>query len=609
MIKSLVIFTLVILSSKSSKADQVSVLGSQQRRAIKSKNRFVCVTLDYWPSDKYSPNPNAHYPWVNSSVFTADLTDPTLRAALSALAPLNLRVGGSLADQITYNVSAASSSTNEFCAPPLADASAVQGYTEGCLTGARYTSLHSLCADTGCGLLFGLNGLYGRTPAPSSEELWAGPWDPSNAEALLRFTKEAGLSSTLVGIELGNEIDGAAGISAKIAPVEYATSFTQLKTLLAEVWPDDDETDDLKQEHEIRRPMLIGPDSSGFSDSWWYPQFLGNLSLQSTELDAITWHLYFLGSGNSSDVPQEALNSTYLNQLAPKCQKHHATLETYARESGAVDDEVPAPMPQFWLGEGGGAYNSGQDGTTNTFLSTFWFADSLGTLAATGNDAFCRQALIGGNYALLQRTTSNSFTPNPDFYTALLWRTLMGDVVLSAFAQEEESDEGSSVTKSRWAVGGNGTQGDLRAYSHCARADNASALTTLPLLDLQAGSVTIVLINLSDRDRSVGLNVVVGSAPPLQGDNNPGYKGSSSSSSSSSSNQGPDKRYEWHLTSASLNSHETLLNGDLLELNESTGALPLPLQPAEVSFGSAVALAAHSTAFIVLPAAEAPACL
>lgn len=60
----------------------------------------MCVTLDWWPGNKYSPNPDAHYPWRHASVMNAPLDTPYLTAALAALAPIPLRVGGSLADQV-----------------------------------------------------------------------------------------------------------------------------------------------------------------------------------------------------------------------------------------------------------------------------------------------------------------------------------------------------------------------------------------------------------------------------------------------------------------------------------------------------------------------------
>lgn len=41
------------------------------------------------------------------------------------------------------------------------------------------------------------------------------------------------------------------------------------------------------------------------------------------------------------------------------------------------------------------------------------FLDQLGMTSTFNHKVFCRQALIGGNYALLNTTT---FIPNPDYY-------------------------------------------------------------------------------------------------------------------------------------------------------------------------------------------------
>ena len=41
------------------------------------------------------------------------------------------------------------------------------------------------------------------------------------------------------------------------------------------------------------------------------------------------------------------------------------------------------------------------------------FLDQLGMSATFDTKVYCRQSLIGGNYALLNATT---FEPNPDYY-------------------------------------------------------------------------------------------------------------------------------------------------------------------------------------------------
>ena len=57
-------------------------------------------------------------------------------------------------------------------------------------------------------------------------------------------------------------------------------------------------------------------------------------------LDVITWHLYVLGSANSSSVPNEILNATFLNTLAPKLATHSKTAESLA------------PNAELWVGGG-----------------------------------------------------------------------------------------------------------------------------------------------------------------------------------------------------------------------------------------------------------------
>ena len=59
----------------------------------------VCASLDFWPASKCD---YGTCPWANASALELDLGDPLLVAAVRALSPLALRVGGSLADQLVY---------------------------------------------------------------------------------------------------------------------------------------------------------------------------------------------------------------------------------------------------------------------------------------------------------------------------------------------------------------------------------------------------------------------------------------------------------------------------------------------------------------------------
>ncbi|KAK8950475.1 Heparanase-like protein 3 [Platanthera guangdongensis] len=162
--------------------------------------------------------------------------------------------------------------------------------------------------------------------------------------------------------------------------------------------------------------------------------------------------------------------------------------------------------------------------------------------ASYDTKSYCRQSLIGGNYGLLNRDT---FTPNPDYYSALLWHRLMGPKVLSA---------NFIGTKK------------IRVYSHCAK---------------HSEGITLLLLNLDQHKRT---HVTV--------------KGG-----------GSKQREEYHLTAkdGNLHSQEVLLNGIALNLN-SKGGIPA-LKPNRVDESHPIELAPLSIVFAHLPNFHAPACV
>ena len=62
---------------------------------------FTCVDLDWWPETKCD---YGRCTWGRSSMLTIELDDRRLRAALRALSPSFLRLGGSLSDFVRYEV-------------------------------------------------------------------------------------------------------------------------------------------------------------------------------------------------------------------------------------------------------------------------------------------------------------------------------------------------------------------------------------------------------------------------------------------------------------------------------------------------------------------------
>jgi heparanase len=80
-----------------------------------------------------------------------------------------------------------------------------------------------------------------------------------------------------------------------------------------------------------------------------------------------------------------------------------------------------------------------------TFLDSFRYADTLGRLAKHGVKIMFHNTLASSEYGLLAPGT---FEPRPNYWTALLWRRLMGSAVLDAGPSRE----------------------GLHLYAHCLRA-------------------------------------------------------------------------------------------------------------------------------------------
>jgi hypothetical protein len=93
----------------------------------------------------------------------------------------------------------------------------------------------------------------------------------------------------------------------------------------------------------------------------------------------------------------------------------------------------------------------------STFLDTFRYLDQLGRLAKAGVQVVMHNTLAASDYGLLDERT---LAPRPNYWGALLWRRLMGTIVL---------DPGIPV------------RAGLHVYAHCQRG--------------MRGGVTLLVIN------------------------------------------------------------------------------------------------------------------
>ncbi|XP_072973385.1 heparanase-like protein 1 [Typha angustifolia] len=479
---------------------------------------LICTTLDWWPKEKCN---YGMCPWHDSSIINLDLRNPILHNAVKAFKSLRIRLGGSLQDQVIYKVGRKHSKCQNF----QRDGNGLFGFTEGCLTMSRWDKLNHFFRKNGAIITFGLNALYGRNA--SKDGLYEGDWDARNARSFIRYTLSRGYK--VESWEFGNELSGT-GISARLDANQCGKDLIRLKNIIN------------KSYKKVGfQPKLLAP--GGFFDAKWFADMLR--SSGPNVVDVVTHHIYNLGAGVDKNLIYKIQDPYYLSQVA----KTYRDLEVTIKNFG--------PWSSPWVGESGGAYNSGGEGVSNAFVDSFWYLDQLGMVSTFGHKVFCRQSLIGGNYALLDTVT---FIPNPDYYSALLWHRLMGKRVLRT------THDGSVY---------------LRSYTHCSRDEPG---------------VTVLLINLSN-STSFDVSVIgdMNLYPPPQ--------------FGQSLEQAQGQREEYHLTpqGGNLRSRVMLLNGEPLELAYN---YQIPeMQPAIVDASTSLRIAPLSMAFVRFKDLNAPACV
>ncbi|GAV82086.1 Glyco_hydro_79n domain-containing protein [Cephalotus follicularis] len=518
-------YMFISANSQTVEVEDVTVEGTVfigGRSAIgKIDDDFLCATLDWWPPEKCDYGTCS---WDHASLLNLDLNNKILLNAIQAFSPLKIRLGGTLQDNVIYNTE----DNTQPCVPFVKNPSEMFGFTQGCLQMYRWDELNAFFKKSGAEIIFGLNALAGRSIQPDGSA--RGAWDSANAESLIRYTVDKEYS--IHGWELGNELSGN-GVGTRVAADQYAMDTNHLENIVRNIYRDVD-----------AKPLIIAP--GGFFDANWFKNFMNKTS---NSLDVITHHIYNLGPGVDEHLVEKILDPSYIDGEA----NTFSGLQNILRSS--------ATKTIAWVGESGGAYNSGHNLVTNAFVFSFWYLDQLGMSSKYDTKTYCRQTLIGGNYGLLNTAT---FEPNPDYYSALLWHRLMGRNVLST---------SFSGTKK------------IRSYTHCAK---------------QSKGITLLLINL-DNSTTVQANVVFNTARRV-------HHKHKSHKTRSILVTSEITREEYHLTAkdGNLHSQTMLLNGDILTVNPS-GDIP-PFEPLHVNSTSPITVTPFSIVFVHMPYVVLPAC-
>jgi hypothetical protein len=127
----------------------------------------------------------------------------------------------------------------------------------------------------------------------------------------------------------------------------------------------------------------------------------------------------------------------------------------------------------------------------STFLDTFRYVDQHARLAKRGVQVIMHNTLASSDYGLLDE---NTLTPRPNYWSALLWRKLMGTTVLNP---------GSSSVP------------NLNLYAHCLR-DNPGGVALL-VINLDRTSSQSLDLPVSAQRYTLSAKDLMGSAVQLNG--------------------------------------------------------------------------------------------
>lgn len=532
----LLLFSLLLLTysslSSALRAEDATIAIDGTRAVANTDVNYICATIDWWPPEKCNYN---QCPWGSSSILNLDLSHPLLGNAIRAFKSLRIRIGGSLEDQVLYNVGDVQTPCHGF----TRTRDGLFGFSSGCLPMDRWDEAYHLFNDTGVLVTFGLNALHGRRNMKQGP--WGGDWDSSNTKDFIEYTISKG--QKIDSWEFGNELSGK-GVGVRVEAEQYGKDLIMLKNII----------DNLYRNFNPK-PILVAP--GGFYDKQWFDQLLEVSG--SLVVNAVSHHIYNLGPGNDPNLVSKILDPNYLSKISDTFSNLKQTIQSHG------------PWSSAWVGESGGAYNSGGRNVSNTFINSFWYLDQLGMAAMYDTKVYCRQTLIGGNYGLLDTTT---FVPNPDYYSALLWHRLMGKEVLAL-------DSSASP--------------DLRTYAHCSKGREG---ITLLLINLSNQTQFYVSIEKSIKKISV---VSKGTSFLHVLKRSLSWVGIKSSSETF-------YREEYHFTPEDgyIKSRTMLLNGKALRLTNGED-IPV-LEPVLLNLYSPLLVPPLSIKFVVFPNFDAPVC-
>jgi hypothetical protein len=365
-----------------------------------------------------------------------DLSNPRLRKLAAALAPSYVRVSGTWANSTYFHDS-----------DDPAPSSPPAGFG-GVLTRQQWRGVVDFAHAVDAKIVTS----FAISPGVRDA---SGVWTPVEAKKFLAYTQQIG--GTIAAAEMFNEPSFASmgGAPKGYDAAMYGRDFKVFHPFVKKAAP---------------TMVILGPGSVG--ESGMLTGGLPGVPMLKSEdmlaasgpgIDAFSYHFYGAVSKRCARDGQSAAGTTPEAALSVEWLSRTERDETYY---AALRDRF-LPGGAMWNTETGEAACGG-DPWAADFIDSFRYLNQLGALARRGVQVVIQNTLAASDYALIDETT---LLPRPNYWSALLWRKMMGTTVL---------DAGPSPSP------------NLHLYAHCLRH--------------QPGGVALLAIN-ADRTAAQELDV------------------------------------------------------------------------------------------------------
>ena len=330
-----------------------------------------------------------------------DTANTRLQKLAAALGPAYIRVSGTWANSVYFHDSDG---------PPPANAP--QGFN-GVLTRKQWKGAIDFARAANAALVSSFTISAGVRDHN-------GVWKTDQAVKWLAYTKAAG--GRIAAAEFFNEptMPTYGGSPKGYDAAAYARDFAVFRPFVKRAQPD---------------MAIVGPGSVGeatLMPAGGIPGMIRTDDLLSASprpvFDVYSYHHYAAASircaamGPQTQTTADAALSEEWLSLPDKSNNFYVALR-----------DRNQPRKAVWVTEIADAACGGNP-WAETFLDSFRYADTLGRLAKGGVSVLFHNTLASSEYGLLQWKT---FEPRPNYWTALLWRRLIGTVVLDAGPSRE----------------------------------------------------------------------------------------------------------------------------------------------------------------------------